>query len=232
MTTRRIFVPAVAAIALLFTPASASAGLIADRVALQTQLGAAAITEDFESWTSELVSDSPFTVLDADTVIAGQGPGIVNPGLRFTNIASNRNVDDLQLDRRSEFSIPSGSLLAEGGTLVIDFLVPITHAGFDFFQFDGFADTASVQVFASDDSTVIFQTARVLPAPNAPASTFFGYTDLGGIGSVRIRSTVKGWSPLVDDLTYGDIPEPASLCMLGLGALVIGCGQRGQRNTA
>lgn len=229
MNTRGKCVTAVTAIVLVLTPALAQAGLIADRVSLQAQLGVAAVNEDFESWTSDIINESSLQVLDADTVVAGNGPGIVNPGLRFENIDIHRDSSYLQLDRRGQYNIPSGSLLGGNGGLLIDFLSPVSHAGFDFFQFSGYADSATVRVFAADDVTEIYVTPLTLDAPDAPASTFFGYADPGGIGSIQIESTGQNWSPLIDDLTYGNIPEPGSACLLGLGSLVIGCGKRGRR---
>ena len=83
MTIRSIAATAIAAFAIALTATPASAGLIADRAQLNAQLGAWAFTEDFESWTSDQITPSGFDQLDAATVVGGQGPGIVNPGLRW-----------------------------------------------------------------------------------------------------------------------------------------------------
>ena len=222
MFTTRLHVSAFAAITLLFASNPVSAGLIDSRVTLQSQLGAAAIYEDFESWTSSIIDEPTLQVLDASTVVDGQGPGIVNPGLRFENLSIHRENSYLQLDRRSQYNIPSGSILGGNGGLLIDFLWPVSHAGFDFFQFSGYAASATIRVFASDDTTEIYFSPTLLDAPDAPASTFFGYSNLDGIGSIRIESTGQVWSPLVDDLTYGGVPEPATAVMLTVGALALG----------
>ena len=196
------------------------AGVILSRADLVNALGGAAATEDFESWNGTVLTPGGWSSLDSSTIVEGQGPGIVNDGLRFTNINSNRELNELQLDRRSEYGITSGALLAEGGTLVINFLGPVTHAGLDFFQFRGWQDTATVRVYGSDDTSMIYDSSG-LAAPNAPSSTFFAYTDAAGIGRITIQSTSYGWSPLIDDLTYGVVPEPATLSLLALGGLAL-----------
>jgi len=198
-----------------FHCSNSQAEIILTRPELNSQLGGNAITEDFESWSGTRLTPFDFTTLDSSTTVSGQGPGIVNSGLLFSNINSNRIKDELQLDRRAQFGIPSGALLAEGGTLVVDFTIPISQFGLDLFQFSGFADSTTVRVFASDDSTLLF-TSGLLSAPAAPASTFFGYSEDSGVGRVTFQSTTVEWSPLIDNLTYGSVaavPEPSSFLM-------------------
>lgn len=190
----------------------AQAGVISTRSDLTTQLGVNAITEDFESWSGIVLSPSGFATLNSSTIVNEQGPGIVNSGLLFSNINSNRDWNELQLDRRTEYGISSGALLAEGGTLVMDFSSPLSHFGLDLFQFAGFSDSATVRVYASDDISLLYS-GGFLSAPDAPTGTFFGYSDASGIGRVTLRSTSQVWSPLIDNLTYGTVPEPSSFAV-------------------
>jgi autotransporter-associated beta strand protein len=210
MNSPQISLRAFVAAAFVLGPLAggANAGVILTRDDLNSGIGATGTTETFENWTGSVLSPWGFSTLDSTTVVQGQGPGIVTEGVVFSNINSRHNYNELQLDRRSEYNIPSGSLLAEGGTLVVDFLSPVSHVGFDFFQFNGYSDSATVRVYATDDLTILYDSG-LLSAPNAPSATFFGYNDNAGMGKVHLASSTKLWSPLIDNLTFAAVPEPS-----------------------
>lgn len=222
----RVMRPIVACVVLaLGIVVEANAGILLTRNDLDTSLGAAASTEDFESWTGSALTAPDFDTLDSSTILGGQGPGIVNDGLLFTADPGPAGFSFLQLDRSGFYNVPSGSLLAVGQGLIIDFQDFVTDAGFDFFEFDGSADTATITVFGADDTTLLY-TSGLLSAPNAPASNFFGYQDLSGIGKIEISSTNRPFSPLIDNLTYGStvapVPEPSTMALIAIGAGLAG----------
>ena len=181
------------------------------------------ISELFENWgTLDVLSPTSFTSLDASTIILGStregrvGPGVVNEGLRFTSSSG------LRLDRRNspDFNLQSGALLSRAETLTIDFLTPVTHAGISFFEYPDFNDTATVRVYAADDTTLLYVSPS-LDAPSTPDVAFFGYYDTDGIGRMTIRSSQNDTSPLIDNLIYASVPEPTSLALLGIGGLAL-----------
>lgn len=48
---------------------------------------------------------------------------------------------------------------------------------------------------------------------------FYGWENLGGIGSINIRNSGGGIE--VDHLQYGAVPEPGAMALLGLGGLAV-----------
>jgi len=194
--------------------------VISSREDLNSQLGAAAVTENFESYlfpagTAERVG----TVLDASSVLGGQGPGLVREGIRF--IEGHPAGDGLQWDRQTG----SGAMVTDG-QLILDFTIPTTHVGFDMFWFFALNYPATIQVFGADDLSLKHSVDIFDPA--WPNSTFFGYADNAGIGRVvlfRDEGGELGVSPIIDNLTFGyaPVPEPGaiSLGLLGLGGLLM-----------
>jgi hypothetical protein len=211
---------AVVSLALLLS--EVKGGIIGTRTDLLSQLGSNAVTENFESYlfpsdTAKRVG----TELDATSVIDGQGPGLVQPGVRFQQTPAG---EGLQWDRQFEYGLQSAALVSDN-KLIVDFTTPVTHAGFDFFWFNaGFqlAEPATIQVFATDDVSLLYSTN--IFEPYAPNSFFFGFTDSQGIGNIalfRVEDEALGVSPIIDNLTFGSIPEPSTLSLVLLGASVM-----------
>lgn len=200
------------------TALTANAGtVVPDRTTLNTLLGASAVTEGFENYS---VTSGSAVELGADlnstTVVNGQGPGLVLPGLDFAAPASN-----IQLDGANYYSAPSNEILSNATTLTIGFSSPQHAFGLDLRDFSGFSLTGSVTVYATDNTTVL-DTYTGIGVTGTP--TFFGYENSAGIGSVSLTSG-SGWSPIIDNVEFGSVaatPEPSTMVMLlaGLGALV------------
>lgn len=199
------------------TTCDVSADVITTRTVLNNLLGAGAVTETFENWVSSQPNGpgdflTNFTVLDSTTVL-GTNQNIVKDGLRFTNTGSSTNV--LTLDRRTD-QVTSGSLFGASEVLVVDFTsgVPVTHAGFDFFQMLGQPQMAvTIRVYGTVLATPLYTNSYTVSSTNA----FFGYEETSGIRRITLASTSTLYSPHIDDLTYGQVPEPSTLVMLGIG---------------
>jgi hypothetical protein len=189
---------------------------------LLSELGTSAITEDFESYifpanTAKRVG----TVLDADSIIEGQGPGLVCEGVRFMEFKSNLG---LQWDRQFQYGLQSAALVTDG-ELIVDFISPVTHFGFDMFWFDVYPSLeypATVQVLGVDKLSLLYEID--IFEPFAPDFFFFGFADEGGIGRIvlfRDQITELGVSPIIDNLTFGIVPEPATFLLFVLGSFLL-----------
>jgi len=134
-------------------------------------------------------------------------PGLVREGVRFIEAGSQAG---LQWDRQFEYGLQSAAMVTDG-QLIVDFLSPVTHVGFDMFWFNvgvQLASPATVQVFGADDGSLL-HTMDVFE-PYAPNALFFGFSDNGGIGRVvlfRDENGLPGVSPIIDNLTFGVAPE-------------------------
>ncbi|GCL57062.1 PEP-CTERM sorting domain-containing protein [Microcystis aeruginosa] len=202
-----------------------SAGtIISDRTQLNTILGGSGVTENFENYN---VPDGngyelQATLLDSSTVVNGQGPGLVVNGVTFVAGSSN-----LKWNRANYFGSPSKELVALSQTMNIDFSVPVNAFGLDLRAYQGFGDTATVTIFGTDDSTVL-DTISPIGLAGTGVPVFFGYQDIAGIGKIELTQQSRPWSPIIDNLTFGQsaaasTPEPSTvlgLGLLGLGALV------------
>ena len=202
-----------------------SAGtIISDRTQLNTILGGSGVTENFENYNvPDGNGDGLQATLDSSTVVNGQGPGLVVNGVTFVAGSSN-----LKWNGANYFGSPSKELVADGQQLMnIDFSVPVNAFGLDLRAFTGFGDTATVTIFGTDDSTVLDIISPIgLAGTGVPV--FFGYQDIAGIGKIELTQQSWFWSPIIDNLTFGQsaaasTPEPSTvlgLGLLGLGALV------------
>ena len=201
-----------------------SAGtIISDRTQLNTILGGSGVTENFENYNvPDGNGDELQATLDSSTVVNGQGPGLVVNGVTFVAGSSN-----LQWNGANYFGSPSKELVALSQTMNIDFSVPVNAFGLDLRAFTGFGDTATVTIFGTDDSTVL-DTISSIGLAGTGVPVFFGYQDIAGIGKIELTQQSLSWSPMIDNLTFGQsaaasTPEPSTvlgLGLLGLGALV------------
>ena len=167
-------------------------GVIIDsRDDLLSLLGPNAVTEDFESfifpaYTAQRVG----TVLDADL-----RPGLVCEGVRF--IQSYSSPEGLQWDRQFQYGLQSAALVTDG-KLIVDFLIPVTHAGFDMFWFNVYpslAYPATVQVFGADDVTELY--SFNIFEPFAPDFYFFGFANAFPTQHVFARQRARHHSGLL-----------------------------------
>ena len=182
-----------------------ASGVIDSRSELDTLLGAGAVLEDFETF---IISNGnavllDFNSLDSSTTTNGQGPGLVVDDVTFATSGSGQ-IDILQWNGQDYFGQLSKNILSGFEGLLVDFDGSIDAFGVDLTVFSGFADVVDITVFASDDSTVLatFSGISILD-PSDPA--FFGYTDDTGIGSVLLEGNNFGFSPLIDNLAFGDV---------------------------
>jgi hypothetical protein len=217
---RPIFV--LASLAFLFgIVAEANAGAIATRGALITALGGPGTLENFESFS---VGNGAATALGSATlnstsIVGGQGPGLVQSGLNFTF-----GTGGLQWDGAGYFGSPSKEILSgspAGQPLGIQFTGLVNAFGIDLRAFTGFGATATVNIFAPNDTTLIASVSGIaLSSSGVPV--FFGWQDAGGIGEVTLTQTGQPWSPIIDNLEYGNaatssVPEPFTLSIFGSG---------------
>ena len=201
-----------------------SAGtIISDRTQLNTILGGSGVTENFENYNvPDGNGDELQATLDSSTVVNGQGPGLVVNGVTFVAGSSN-----LKWNGANYFGSPSKELVALSQTMNIDFSVPVNAFGLDLRAYQGFGDTATVTIFGTDDSTVL-DTISSIGLAGTGVPVFFGYQDIAGIGKIELTQQSQFWSPIIDNLTFGQsaaasTPEPSTvlgLGLLGLGALV------------
>ncbi len=133
------------------------------------------------------------------------------PGLRVSTSSGS-----LVWQGNGFYSLPSQTMGTNPAfDLLFDFLVPVHAFGMDLLNYGGFPATSQVTVFGSDDVTVLAVVGG-LSFPSAVTPLFFGYESGGGIGSVRVNQVV-GFGPVVDNVTFGAVPEPASVTLLSLG---------------
>jgi hypothetical protein len=199
---------------LLFGVVQADAAVVADRAALDALLGGAAVTEGFESFTIcyGCAVNLDVAVLNSNSIANGQGPGLVVPGVNFVT------SQQVQLNGPGYYGQPSNNILSNSNSswLMIDFTVLTSAFGMDLLTFAGYPDVATVTVFATDDITPLATISGISIPTSSPV--FFGYEDAAGIGKVVLTGTF-GWSPLIDNVTFGptSVPEPATSLLLGAG---------------
>ena len=190
--------------------AAASAQQIANRATLNTILGGGGTTDNFEAFNvgvgNAVVLD--ITNLNSNSIANGQGPGLVNPGASYSSGSLQWNGDQY-------FGMTSQAILGDATNITIAYSAATTAMGLDMQAFFGYADTAQISVYDTNNS-LIFSTSMALP--NDASDVFFGYQSASGIGSVVLAGTNFSWSPNIDDHTYG-VPAPSSLALVGVGAM-------------
>ena len=195
---------------MLATISHVSAAVVLSRSGLQTLLGGPGTIEDFESYvvgygTNGSAGDTAF---DSTSVLNGQGPGLVKPGLSFSGGAGT------QWNGPGYFGSPSKEYLRYGDItikpMVIDFSIVLTAFGLDLRAYSGFGTTAAMDIYATDDTTLIGSLTGIsLSASGVPV--FAGWENNTGIGKVVLSQTPwgSGWSPIIDNLEYGGTPVAA-----------------------
>lgn len=205
----------------------AQTGTVADRTTLNGILGGSAYTETFSGYPLSSGSALYFpaiTTLNSTTLINSYGPGLVGPGVTFSDPADPGA--GLQWDNTGYFTAASPEVLFnQGHSITITFAVPTIAFGADVRDFN--SNTMTATIFGADHTTVLATLSGINLSSN---SVFLGYQASGGIGQVTLTET-GSWSPLVSNLTFAAVPEPSPGLLLGSGTLflLIGAWRRGRQ---
>jgi hypothetical protein len=217
-STLKCLLPALVAAAV---SSSAWAGPVATRAALDAMLGAGATNENFESY--PVASGGLVGVgasLSSTSTPNGQGPGLIAAGV---TISTSSGSVTWQGD--NFYGLPSKTMGTDVSfDITIDFTAFADAVGVDLLNYGGYPSTYDVTVFALDDTTVLQQfTGYTFPSAVTPL--FFGFENAGGIGSLRIDRT-SGFGPVIDNLTFGTVPEPASIALVAMSLLALRVSRR------
>ncbi|HMS56003.1 MAG TPA: PEP-CTERM sorting domain-containing protein [Fimbriimonadaceae bacterium] len=193
-----------------------NAQVIGDRATLNSILGTY-VTDDFEAFN---IGDGDATatgvpVLDNSTVVSGQGPGLVNLGVTYSD-PGNAGV---QWNGHNYYSINTRSILVNGGgSFQIGYSGSTIAMGLDLKSFAGYAYSGTMSVYSG--ATLVDTVAFSVDGAGG-ASTFVGYQHGAGITSVTLNSPTYSWSPIIDDHTFAAVPEPGTIAALGAGVLLL-----------
>jgi hypothetical protein len=192
----------------------AGAGQIATRAQLNAILGGNQILENFETLNvpqgGQRNSSSP---LDSTTLFDGSGPGLVQPGARYSSGGAN----PLFWNGNGYFNLNTQTLGDSsdwrGWGMSITYTTLVDAFGFDMQGYQGFPMTGMVSVYDQ---------ANVLLSSTAVNGGFFGWENAAGIGRVVIAADT-GYI-MIDNHGYGRaVPEPAgAVAFFMIAALVVG----------
>ncbi len=214
---------------LLLCASPAISDVIATRDQLMAFLGSNATTDDFDSFNvaDGATVNTGVSYFDNTTVMGANGPGLVHFGANYSMVRG-----PLTWVGANYFGIPSRTIVcwnsavaAAGKTatlpaasptdvklffaVLINYIVPVNAFGVDLWHFDVLG-IVTVEVY--DTAGNLLSENFVTPPPMG-SSTFFGYTDPGGIGAIVVKNTKfpTYYSPNIDNHTYGmGLPTPAA----------------------
>ncbi|MBL7009292.1 MAG: hypothetical protein ISR76_09860 [Planctomycetes bacterium] len=190
--------------AVAFFGADASGQVIGDRATLQNLLGGNGVLHDFEAYNVAFGGAENINVLYLDefTIANGQGPGLVSDGAAYSCA-----LNTLQWNGDAYFGLPTKTFLANSGDgiLTISYDAPGGAFGVDLLTFQGYGDSAVVEVF-DPAGALIYASAPL--SVSGPSPVFFGY-QAPAIGSVRISSMAYSWGIVINDHLFGSISGPS-----------------------
>lgn len=202
------------AVSVFALPLAALAGQVPDRPTLQAILGGGGTLEDFETLNlspGSQVSDTG-GLLNSTTMFAGNGPGLVQPGVDYI-------APELFWNAEGYYGLPTQALGDctgwRGLQMTLSYTTPVLAMGFDMYDYDLFPSDGVVTVY--DAGGGLLGSANV----SAIIGPFFGWEDAGGIGSVVISANSQAYIN-IDDHLYGPIPAPGCAAVLGLAGLLGG----------
>lgn len=202
------------------------ADAIVTRADLVGLLGGQGTVEGFDKFVvpAGVASKLDCLTLDNQATCNGQGPSLVVPGVAFTwGKDPQGNTAMGQWNGKGYSGAPSQDVLSQRGPLEIDFLNPVQAFGVDLRAFDCiqcFA-IAVVQIWDADDKGVIGTlSGKELKPGELPL--FVGWQDAGGIGKIVLIQAGQEFSPIIDNLEFGNfrvaaVPEPSVLALIALG---------------
>ena len=160
-------------------------------------LGGSPATTSLEDFESFFIADGQaaaldVTVLDEHTIANGQGPGLVGPGCLYSGTG-------LQWNGKGYYGQTSRNLQADGNLLLLSYITPVASFDFNLSVFDGYPDTAYVNVF-----TPQFQPITTLGPISLADGTPVPVSYSGNnIGYVQVVGSNYSWSPMIDDHAFG-----------------------------
>ena len=156
--------------------------------------------------------------LNSTTIFNGQGPGLVGPGAAYSVGGGGSQV--LQWNGDAYYGLNTKTILSDSSSLIINYAIPVQAMGLDLAAFQGFPSDYTVSLYTLTGSLIGSFTGSL----NGVNSAFFGWQASGGIASAVVSDTTFGWSPIIDNHSYGNFaaaPEPASLSLLALGVVAL-----------
>lgn len=125
-------------------------------------------------------------------------------------------IDALPTSSGNNFLAPGGPAPVNGGTLILDFSIPVIEVGSYFIDDQ---DEVAVTAFDAnlDPVTTVHSDGISTGFDSWSISHASGITRVELVGGYITPSAPDGWG--IDDLAYTQIPEPTTLLLLILGGL-------------
>jgi len=206
----------ISVLALSALAAGASAQQIADRTTLMGLL-TSSTTDDFETYriASGGADNLDISAMDSTSIANGQGPGLVNAGAKYADPSGVQ----LQWNGDTYFGMDTQTILSNGtsGDISISYAGFVQAVGIDTKGFSGFPWNGFMDVYNGG----LIDTISLSIASGGSETAFAGYLNAGGITGVVIRSANYSWSPVIDNSTYGVVPEPLSIVALASGLVAM-----------
>jgi hypothetical protein len=205
------------------TSSRSTAQIVPSREALIALLGDKVVTETYEANSVAADTFAEFDgPLDSTSTPNGQGPGIVEPGIRF-----NVFPGSLQIYGETVFG-GNSQRLSFSATSVYHITLdpPVTAFGLDMLSLPGYSGEPSISVYDPNDIFLGSFPVGVVNHPQNP--TFFGFQNAGGIS--RFDITVFTGGPILDNVTFERIvPEPDTILLFTAASFALLVGARRSR---